>query len=88
MNGDVVDRVEALEAELSGVLADAFEGEVLPDLPDADLMRLLDVAGRIQRRVDGVLVEAAVQVRDRSEGLRDERLTTRHRLRPAASRGS
>ncbi|REJ06101.1 HNH endonuclease [Microbacterium bovistercoris] len=74
----VVDRVEALEAELAGVLADVFEGEQIPDLPDAELMRLLDVAARLQRRVDGVLVEAAVQVRDRSEGLRDERLTTRH----------
>ncbi|MFE6997623.1 DUF222 domain-containing protein [Microbacterium sp. NPDC057659] len=78
MNSVVVDRLVTLEAELAGVLTDAFEGEELPDLPDAELMRLLDVAGRIQRRVDGVLVEAAVQVRDRSEGLRDERLTTRH----------
>lgn len=78
MNSVVVDRVEALEAELAGALADAFEGEVLPGLADADLMRLLDVAGRIQRRVDGVLVEATVQVKDRSDRYRDERLTARH----------
>ncbi|MFE6736701.1 DUF222 domain-containing protein [Microbacterium sp. NPDC057650] len=81
MNSVVVDRVEALVTELSSVLTDAFEGEVLPDLSDAELMRLLEVAGRIQRCVDGVLVEAAVQVRERSEGLRDERLTTGHGCR-------
>ncbi|WP_429459886.1 DUF222 domain-containing protein [Microbacterium sp. ZKA21] len=74
----IVARLEETEARVASVLDDAFTGEQIPDLSDDDVVRLLAVAGRIQRRLDAVVVEAAVQVRGRSEGLREERLTTRY----------
>ncbi|WP_426181576.1 DUF222 domain-containing protein [Microbacterium sp. TWP3-1-2b2] len=47
-------------------------------MSDADVAELLVVSGRIQRQLEGLQVEAAVQVGDRSAGLKDERMTTRY----------
>lgn len=72
----IVDRLERLQRELAAAVAGAFDGEQIEGLSDAELMRLLDAVGGVQRSIDGVLVEATVQVRGRSEGLRGERMTT------------
>ncbi|MFE6733492.1 hypothetical protein [Microbacterium sp. NPDC057650] len=79
MNG-VVDNLEQLAEELASMVDDAFAGEQIAGLPDDDLMRLLDVSGRVRRRLDAVQIEAAVQVQvqERSDRFRDERLTARH----------
>lgn len=72
----VVDRLEALQAELTAAVDDAFTREQIADLPDAELMRLLQATGAMQRGIDAVQVEATVRVRARSEGMRGERMTT------------
>lgn len=73
MNG-VVDRLERLQAEFVAAAADALPH--IADLPDGEVMRLLDVTGRMQRADESLQVAATVQVRERSEGLRGERMTT------------
>ncbi|MFD5215892.1 DUF222 domain-containing protein [Microbacterium sp. NPDC058345] len=72
----VVDRLEELQTQLVAVVADAFESEQVAELSDAEQLRLLDVTGRMQRSLEAVQVESTVQVRERSEGLRGERMTT------------
>ncbi|UWF76956.1 HNH endonuclease signature motif containing protein [Microbacterium neungamense] len=72
----VVEQLERLEAEIASVLAGAFAAEVVAGMPDAEVMGLLEVTGRLQRRIEAVQVEATVQVRERSEGLRGERMTS------------
>ncbi|SJN35455.1 putative HNH endonuclease domain protein [Microbacterium esteraromaticum] len=72
----VVDRLEYLQAEFAAVLGEAFACEEIADLPDDEVMRLLDVTGGVQRTIDAAQVEATAQVRERSEGLRAERLTS------------
>ncbi len=57
---------------------DAFGDEAIPGMSDADVAEVLAISGRIQRRVEGVQVEATVQVADRSAGLKEERMTTRY----------
>ncbi|MGV2985770.1 DUF222 domain-containing protein [Microbacterium sp. AGC85] len=73
----IVARFRDLEESLDSVVRDAFGAERIPSLSDADVAELLAVSGRIQRRLEGVHVEAAVQVVDRSVGLKEERMTTR-----------
>ncbi|MFC5434230.1 HNH endonuclease signature motif containing protein [Microbacterium suwonense] len=75
MNG-IVDRLEQLQADFASVVADAFADEQIAQLSDAEVMRLLEVTGRMRRGIDATMVEATVQVRERSEGLRAERMTT------------
>lgn len=72
----IVDRIENLQAEFAAVIDAAFSREEIAALSDAEVMRLLEVTGRMQRRTESVQVEATVQVRERSEGLRGERMTT------------
>lgn len=72
----VVDRLEQLQADFAAAVAETFAREEIADLPDAEVVRLLDVTGRMQRGVEAVQVEATVAVRGRSEGLRGERMTT------------
>ncbi|MCS3844712.1 hypothetical protein, partial [Microbacterium sp. AK031] len=74
----IVARLRDLEESLDSVACDAFDGEVIPGLSDADVAELLALSGRIQRRVEALQVEATVQVGDRSAGLREERMTTRY----------
>ncbi|WP_188435659.1 HNH endonuclease signature motif containing protein [Microbacterium murale] len=74
----IVARLRELEESLDSVARDAFGAEVIPGLSDVDAAELLAVSGRIQRRVEGLQVEATVQVCDRSAGVKDERMTTRY----------
>ncbi|MDQ0642263.1 HNH endonuclease signature motif containing protein [Microbacterium murale] len=74
----IVARLRELEESLDSVARDAFGSEQIPGLSDTDVAELLAVSGRIQRRVEGLQVEATVQVGDRSAGLKDERMTTRY----------
>lgn len=74
----IVARLRDLEDDLDSVVRDAFGAEQIPGMSDADVAELLAVSGRIQRRMEGVQVEATVQVCDRSAGLKEERMTTRY----------
>lgn len=74
----IVARLRDLEETLDSVAFDAFDGEAVPGLSDADAAELLAVTGRIQRRLEGVQIETTVQVGDRSAGLKEERMTTRY----------
>ncbi|MFJ4046782.1 DUF222 domain-containing protein [Microbacterium sp. NPDC089987] len=71
---DVIDRLEQLQADFAAVVGDALPH--IADLPDAQVMRLLDASGRMLRSNDALQVAATAQVRERSEGLRAERMTT------------
>ncbi|MGM7699556.1 DUF222 domain-containing protein [Microbacterium sp. A84] len=73
----IVARLRGLEETLDSVARDAFGAEEIPRLSDQDAAELLALTGRIQRRLEGVQIDATVLVRDRSEGLRDERMTTK-----------
>ncbi|MBD8012710.1 DUF222 domain-containing protein [Microbacterium sp. Re1] len=70
----VIDRLEQLQADFAAAVGDALS--VIADLPDAEVMRLLEASGRVLRSNDALQVAATVQVRQRSEGLRGERMTT------------
>lgn len=70
---NLADRLEQLDADLSRAVAEA---SAIGD--ENEVVRLLQVAGRIRRRIDGVVVEATDQVHERSRtGIIDERMTTR-----------
>lgn len=71
----IVDRLQDLEENLDSVARDAFAGEMIPDLSAEDVAELLAVTGRLQRRLDGLQIESTVQVRERSEGMRDNKMT-------------
>ncbi|PKI90559.1 hypothetical protein CW368_10265 [Actinomycetales bacterium SN12] len=71
---EVIDRLEQLQADFAAVVGDALPH--IADLPDAQVMRLLDASGRMLRSNDALQVAATAQVRERSEGLRAERMTT------------
>lgn len=73
----IVARLRNLEEILDSAARDAFDAEEIPRLSDEDAAELLALTGRIQRRLEGVQIEAAVLVRDRSDGIRDERMTTK-----------
>lgn len=73
---ETIDRLESLQAEFAAVIADALTAEEVAAASDAEVMRLLEISGDLQRSIDAVQVEATVQVRQRSEGLRAERMTT------------
>ncbi|KDA06174.1 hypothetical protein DC31_12235 [Microbacterium sp. CH12i] len=72
----VVAHLESLDETLAVAAREGFEAEAIPDLAGREIADLLAVAGRVQRRLESLQVEATVQVRERSEGMRDERLTT------------
>lgn len=71
----VVTELERLDETLAGVARDAFGRETIPDLSDAEIAALLAASGRIQRRVEALQIEAAVQVNERSAPMRDDRIT-------------
>lgn len=70
----VIDRLEQLQADFAAAVVDALPQ--IADLPDAEVMRMLNASGRVLRSNDALQVAATVQVRERSEGLRGERMTT------------
>lgn len=70
----IIDRLEQLQADFASAVGDALS--IIADLPDAEVMRLLDASGRVLRSNDALQVAATVQVRERSEGMRGERMTT------------
>ncbi|WP_243233314.1 HNH endonuclease signature motif containing protein [Microbacterium sp. CIAB417] len=71
----IVARLRSLEETLDAAARDAFSTDEIQGLPDAEVAELLTITGRIQRRVEGLQVEAADVIRTRSEGCRDEKMT-------------
>jgi len=71
----IVAQLRKIEEDLDSTARDAFSDEVIPGLSSADVAEVLTATGRIQRRLEGLQIEAAVQVRERSEGMRDEKMT-------------
>ncbi|MCK3770720.1 HNH endonuclease [Microbacterium aerolatum] len=74
----IVARLRDLEEILDSAVSDAFGSEQIPGMTDTDVAELLAVTGRVQRRIEGLQVEATVQVDDRSGGLKEDRMTTRY----------
>ncbi|MGM7670678.1 DUF222 domain-containing protein [Microbacterium sp. A93] len=72
---NVVTQLEGLDETLAVLTRDAFGREVIPDLSDADVAALLAATGRVQRRLEALQIEAAVQVQERSAPMRDDRIT-------------
>lgn len=77
-----VDRLDRLAETLDEAVRDLIDGAGLTMLDDAEIVQVLTIAGRLQRRVEGVFVEAVGQVGDRSaSGDADLRMTTRYGCR-------
>ena len=75
---DLIDRLDALDAMIAEVVAEAVTGGALRIADEAELVSLLSTTGRIGRRLDAVLIEAVGEVEARSSsGDRDDRMTTR-----------
>lgn len=70
-----MEQLKGLEESLDAVAGGAFTDEVIPDLSNADLAELLVTCGRMQRRIEGMQVEATVAVVDRSAPMCDDRIT-------------
>lgn len=70
--------LEDLERSLDEATCAAFDSEEIPDLPDAEIAALLEVSGRIQKRVEALQVEATVQVLERSTPMRDDKITEKY----------
>src|SRR4051794_5870310 len=74
----IVAQLRDIEETLDSVARGAFEAEAIPGLSDQDAAEVLALTGRIQRRLEGVQIETSVLVGDRSQGLKEERMTTRY----------
>lgn len=74
----IVARVEDLDRSLDEANRDAFDSEQIPDLADAEIAALLEVSGRIQKRVEALQVEATCQVLERSTPMRDDKITEKY----------
>lgn len=74
----VVTHLEDLDRSLAEASRDAFGREEIPDLTDAEIAALLELSGSIQKRIEGLQVEAAVQVLERSAPMRDDKLTAKY----------
>ena len=72
-----LDALREVDAALVAALAPVFASDAVHEASDALVLEAMAVAGSILRRVEGFLVEATDVVRGRSEGPRDERMTTR-----------
>ncbi|WP_194420818.1 HNH endonuclease signature motif containing protein [Microbacterium abyssi] len=70
--------LEDLDRSLAEASSDAFGREEIPDLSDADIAALLEASGRIQKRIEGLQVEATVQVIERSAPMRDDKMTAKY----------
>lgn len=71
----VVEQFKSLEDSVDAVVRATFSDEVIPDLSNADLAELLVICGRMQRRIEGLQVEASVAVVERSAPMYDDRIT-------------
>ncbi len=81
---DIISALRTLDEALASCSRAAFEEDEICDLPDADIVALLAVTGRLQRRLEGLQVETAAQVREHSAALREDRLCLSFgRARPA-----
>ncbi|MDO8382886.1 MAG: DUF222 domain-containing protein [Microbacterium sp.] len=72
-----LDALREVDTALAAALAQVFAGDALHEASDDSVLEAMAVAGSILRRVEGLLIEATDVVRGRSEGPRDERMTTR-----------
>ena len=67
--------LEQLDGLLAGVCASSEMSLQFDVLPNEELVEVLQVAGRIQRRLDAVITTVAGQVKDRDMGLAAERVS-------------
>lgn len=74
----IVAHLEDLDRSLAEASRDAYGREEIPDLADAEIAALLELSGRIQKRIEGLQVEASVQVVERSTPLREDKITTKY----------
>ena len=72
-----LDALREVDAALAAALAPVFASDAVHEASDALVLEAMAVAGSILRRAEGFLIEATDVVRGRSEGPRDERMTTR-----------
>lgn len=75
---DLLLHLESLDSSLAEASRDAFTREVIPDLPDAEVAALLEVSGRIQKRIESLQIEATGQVVERSAPLREDKFTEKY----------
>ncbi|WP_417510825.1 DUF222 domain-containing protein [Microbacterium sp.] len=71
----VVAQLREIEENLDSAVCDAFAEEAIPALSTAEIAEVLAVTGRIQRRLEGVQIEATAQVSERSGAMRDDKMT-------------
>ncbi|MGB4779661.1 DUF222 domain-containing protein [Microbacterium sp.] len=78
-----LERLAGLDAELSGLVDEMLADGGLSSADDADVLRVLAVAGRVQRRAEALQAAAAAVADERSNPARprEERMTTRHGAR-------
>ena len=75
---DLIDRLDALDAMIAEVVAEAVTGGALRLADEAEVVALLSTSARVGRRLEAVLIEAVGEVETRSSsGDRDDRMTTR-----------
>src|SRR6188474_2341374 len=75
---DLIDRLEALDAMMAEVVAEAVAGGALRIAGEAEIVHLLTTTARLGRRLDSVLIETVGEVETRSSsGDRDDRMTSR-----------
>lgn len=73
----LLDRLQQLDTELAQAVSESTLSGA-PRGTEHELVGLLQVAGRIRRRIEGVLVDATGDVHERSQtAVRDERMTSR-----------
>lgn len=73
----LTDTLESLEQTLAETVSGVFDADALRGVSDAELLSVMAVAARIVRRAEGLLIEGAGLVQQRSEVLeRDGKLTT------------
>lgn len=72
-----LEALREVDAALAAGLAPVFASDAVHEASEALVLEAMAVAGSILRRVEGFLVETTDVVRERSEGPRDERMTTR-----------
>ncbi len=73
---ELLAQMRSIEGLLDTAARCAFAGDTVQGLTDAETAELLTVSSRIQRRLEGVQIEAVDVVVTRSDRFRDERMTT------------
>jgi hypothetical protein len=76
--GTIVEELEAVAEHLADIIPPALSAGELSGFDDQRLIGALAAASHLQRRLDGLIIEAVGEVGARSAGaVRDERLTSR-----------